>query len=156
MEAPRIDSKGHALVPLVAPPPRAAGSLPLLGHAIRLPRDNLGLIASPRASCGPLTEITLQPGTPTLVVQDPDRRPDGDRPRPTHAFPPPGAGKHKRIGDRFARTELVTAIATITRRVRLELASGRAAPPVAAATVRPRALLTTVRGRRDAPASPAG
>uniref|UniRef100_A0AAU3H3P3 Cytochrome P450 n=1 Tax=Streptomyces sp. NBC_01401 TaxID=2903854 RepID=A0AAU3H3P3_9ACTN len=59
---------------LVAPPPipRAAGSVPLLGHAIQLIRDNLGFIASLRANYGPLVEITLQPGTRTLIVQDPD------------------------------------------------------------------------------------
>ncbi|KPC81123.1 cytochrome P450 [Streptomyces sp. NRRL S-4] len=59
---------------LVAPPPipRAAGSVPLLGHAIQLIRDNLDFIASLRTNYGPLVEITLQPGTRTLVVQDPD------------------------------------------------------------------------------------
>lgn len=58
---------------LVTPPPipRAAGSVPLLGHAIQLIRDNLGFIASLRARYGPLVEITLQPGTRTLIVQDP-------------------------------------------------------------------------------------
>src|SRR4051812_47273758 len=34
-------------------------------------RDNLGFIASLRAAYGPLVEITLQPGTRTVVVQDP-------------------------------------------------------------------------------------
>ncbi|MFR0355311.1 cytochrome P450 [Streptomyces sediminimaris] len=60
-------------VTLVAPPPipRAAGSLPLLGHAIQLWHDNLAFIASLRGRYGPLVEITLQPGTRTLVVQDP-------------------------------------------------------------------------------------
>ncbi|MEU0740834.1 cytochrome P450 [Streptomyces sp. NPDC006134] len=68
-----IDSKG-ALVTLVAPPPipRAAGSLPLLGHAVQLMRDNLGFIASLRRDYGPLVEITLQPGTRTVIVQDPE------------------------------------------------------------------------------------
>ncbi|SDD91156.1 cytochrome P450 [Streptomyces prasinopilosus] len=59
---------------LSAPPPpvpRAAGSLPVLGHAVHLLRDNLGFIASLRAAHGPLVEITLQPGTRTVVVQDP-------------------------------------------------------------------------------------
>ncbi|PWS44610.1 cytochrome P450, partial [Streptomyces sp. FT05W] len=58
---------------LVTPPPipRAAGSVPLLGHAIQLIRDNLGFIASLRTNYGPLVEITLQPGTRTLIVQDP-------------------------------------------------------------------------------------
>ncbi|MER5679099.1 cytochrome P450 [[Kitasatospora] papulosa] len=63
----------HAPVTLVTPPPipRAAGSVPLLGHAIQLIRDNLGFIASLRTNYGPLVEITLQPGTRTLIVQDP-------------------------------------------------------------------------------------
>ncbi|WP_329211804.1 cytochrome P450 [Streptomyces sp. NBC_01708] len=46
--------------------------MPLLGHAIQLIRDNLGFIASLRTHYGPLVEITLQPGTCTLIVQDPD------------------------------------------------------------------------------------
>ncbi|NGO08698.1 cytochrome P450, partial [Streptomyces sp. HC44] len=57
----------------LAPPPpipKAAGSLPLLGHAIPLMRDNLAFIASLR-SYGPLVEIRLQPTQPTLVVNDP-------------------------------------------------------------------------------------
>jgi len=56
----------------VAPPPipRAAGSLPLLGHAIPLLRDNLGFVASLRGY-GPLVEIRLQPGQSTIVVNDP-------------------------------------------------------------------------------------
>lgn len=68
-----IESKG-AFVTLVAPPPipRAAGSLPLLGHAVQLMRDNLGFIASLRRDYGPLVEITLQPGTRTVIVQDPE------------------------------------------------------------------------------------
>lgn len=59
---------------LMAPPPipRAAGSLPLLGHAVQLWRDNLAFIASLRENYGPLVEITLQPGTRTIVVQDPE------------------------------------------------------------------------------------
>ncbi|MEU5804882.1 MULTISPECIES: cytochrome P450 [Streptomyces] len=63
----------HAPVTLVTPPPipRAAGSVPLLGHAIQLIRDKLGFIASLRTNYGPLVEITLQPGTRTLIVQDP-------------------------------------------------------------------------------------
>ncbi|MEU8837420.1 hypothetical protein AB0C64_44490, partial [Streptomyces sp900116325] len=64
----------HALVTFVAPPPipRAAGSVPFLGHAIQLIRDNLGFIAALRTNYGPLVEITLLPGTRTLFVQDPD------------------------------------------------------------------------------------
>ncbi|WP_435864747.1 cytochrome P450 [Streptomyces umbrinus] len=55
-----------------APPPipRAAGSLPLLGHAIPLMRDNLAFIASLR-DYGPLVEIRLQPQQPTIIINDP-------------------------------------------------------------------------------------
>lgn len=54
-----------------APPiPRAAGRLPLLGHVLPLLRDNLTFIASLRAY-GPVVEISLQPGTRTIIVQDP-------------------------------------------------------------------------------------
>ncbi|CAL9342142.1 cytochrome P450 [Streptomyces sp. enrichment culture] len=89
---------------------------------------------------------------------DPDRWLDEPGPRPTQGFLPFGAGKHKCIGDRFALTELVTAVATIVRRVRLELAPGQTVRPVAAATVRPRTLLMTVRekeSRRPGDAAPA-
>ncbi|MFI2617068.1 cytochrome P450 [Streptomyces sp. NPDC018584] len=50
--------------------PTAPGSLPLLGHAIPLLRDNLAFIASLRDQ-GPLVRIHLQPGRPTIVVNDP-------------------------------------------------------------------------------------
>ncbi|MFF4364284.1 cytochrome P450 [Streptomyces sp. NPDC001604] len=55
-----------------APPPipRAAGSFPLIGHALKM-RDNLGFIDSLRETREPLVEIVLQPGTRTIVVQDP-------------------------------------------------------------------------------------
>lgn len=50
------------------PVPRAAGSLPLLGHAKPLLRDNLGFITSLR-SYGPLVEIRVP--QPMIVVNDP-------------------------------------------------------------------------------------
>ncbi|AZM58133.1 cytochrome P450 [Streptomyces sp. WAC 01529] len=50
--------------------PTAPGSLPLLGHAIPLLRDNLAFIASLRDH-GPLVRIHLQPGRPTIVINDP-------------------------------------------------------------------------------------
>ncbi|WP_190192407.1 cytochrome P450 [Streptomyces minutiscleroticus] len=81
---------------------------------------------------------------------DPDRWLDSAEPPPTGAYLPFGAGRHKCIGDRFALTELVTAIATIVRRVRLGLAPGQTVRPVAQATVRPRTLLMTVRPREGA------
>ncbi|MFE0138046.1 cytochrome P450 [Streptomyces sp. NPDC059037] len=62
--------KGTAVIPASPPIPKAAGYLPLLGHAVPLMRDNLGFIASLR-SYGPLVEIQLQPGQSTIVVNDP-------------------------------------------------------------------------------------
>lgn len=83
---------------------------------------------------------------PDPLAFDPDRWLDSDRPSPSHAFLPFGAGKHHCIGDRFALTELITAIATITRRARLGL-RGQTVRPVARATVRPRTLTMDVRLR---------
>ncbi len=77
---------------------------------------------------------------------DPDRWKDSS---PPPAFLPFGAGKHKCIGDRFALTELVTAIATIVRAVRFTLAPGQTVQPVARATVRPKTLRMTVQRRQD-------
>ncbi|MDQ1034075.1 hypothetical protein QFZ75_000491 [Streptomyces sp. V3I8] len=59
-------------------------------------------------------------------------------------FLPFGAGKHKCIGDRFALTELITAVATIVRQVRFDLPPGQIVRPVARATVRPGTLLMKV------------
>ncbi|MFD8522718.1 cytochrome P450 [Streptomyces capillispiralis] len=81
---------------------------------------------------------------PDPLAFDPDRHQDGS---PPAAFLPFGAGRHKCIGDRFALTELATALATILPAVRLTLAPGRTVTPVARATVRPRRLLMTVRPR---------
>ncbi|MEU9228967.1 cytochrome P450 [Streptomyces massasporeus] len=69
----RSHPRGRTVVTAESPPiPRAAGSLPFLGHMIPLIRDNLGFIASLRRDYGPLVQITLQPGTRTVIVQDPD------------------------------------------------------------------------------------
>ncbi|MFJ8448104.1 cytochrome P450 [[Kitasatospora] papulosa] len=65
------------------------------------------------------------------------------------AFLPFGAGKHKCIGDRFALTELLTAVATIVRRVRFEHLPDQKVWPVARATVRPSPVLMAVHLRRD-------
>ncbi|MFE5813120.1 cytochrome P450 [Streptomyces sp. NPDC056479] len=58
---------------LVEPPPipRATGSVPLFGHLFQLMPDPLPFIASLRQRYGDMVEIRLQPGTRTLVVQDP-------------------------------------------------------------------------------------
>ncbi|MFK0107146.1 cytochrome P450 [Streptomyces sp. NPDC091217] len=113
-----------------------------------------------------LGDWTLPPGTelaycqhalhrdaayfPDPLTFDPDRWLDGEQALPQGAFLPFGAGKHKCIGDRFAVTELTTAIATVLRRVRLELAPGQTVRPVARATVRPRTLVMKVRPRAEA------
>ncbi|WP_432119496.1 cytochrome P450 [Streptomyces sp. bgisy032] len=84
---------------------------------------------------------------PDPLTFDPDRWLDSAQPPPTGAFLPFGAGKHKCIGDHFARTELITAVATIVRTVRFELADSRRVRPVARATVRPGRLIMTVSPR---------
>ncbi|MEW2609141.1 cytochrome P450 [Streptomyces sp. NPDC047880] len=81
---------------------------------------------------------------PDPLTFDPDRWNDAAQEPPPGAFLPFGDGKHKCMGDRFARTEMVTAIATMLRSVRLELAEGQAVRQVARLTVRPRALRMTV------------
>jgi pentalenene oxygenase len=86
---------------------------------------------------------------PDPLTFDPDRWLDEDQNLPAGAFLPFGAGKHKCIGDRFALTVLITAIATIIRRVRLELAPGQTVRPIARATVRRQTLMMTVRPRRE-------
>lgn len=78
---------------------------------------------------------------------DPDRWLDQAQELPEGAFLPFGAGKHKCIGDRFALTEITTAIATLTRRWRLVLAPGETVRPVARATVRPSTLRMTAQPR---------
>ncbi|MFJ2967680.1 cytochrome P450 [Streptomyces collinus] len=85
---------------------------------------------------------------PDPLTFDPDRWNDAAQEPPPGAFLPFGDGKHKCMGDRFARTEMVTAIATILRSVRLELAEGQAIRQVARLTVRPRALRMTVLPRK--------
>ncbi|MFJ9708898.1 cytochrome P450 [Streptomyces sp. NPDC101234] len=113
-----------------------------------------------------LGDWTLPPGTelaycqhalhrdaayfPDPLTFDPDRWLDGEQALPQGAFLPFGAGKHKCVGDRFAVTELITAIATVLRRVRLELAPGQTVRPVARATVRPRTLVMKVRPHAEA------
>jgi len=85
---------------------------------------------------------------PDPLVFDPDRWLDDNQASlPEGTFLPFGAGKHKCIGDRYAQAELTTAIATLTRAWRLELAPGQRIRPVARATVRPSTLRMTARPR---------
>ncbi|MFD5121331.1 cytochrome P450 [Streptomyces sp. NPDC058385] len=79
---------------------------------------------------------------------DPDRWLEATQPSPSSGYIPFGTGAHKCIGDRFALTEMITAIATIVRRVRLELPDGQTVRPVARATVRPQTLRMTVQPRQ--------
>ncbi|MCX5052318.1 MULTISPECIES: cytochrome P450 [unclassified Streptomyces] len=78
---------------------------------------------------------------------DPDRWTDPAQEPPPGAFLPFGDGKHKCMGDRLALTEMVTALATLLRSVRLELSEGQVIRQVARLTVRPRTLRMTVRPR---------
>ena len=84
---------------------------------------------------------------PDPLTFDPDRWTDPAQEPPPGAFVPFGDGKHKCMGDRFALTEMVTALATMLRSVRLELAEGQVIRQVARLTVRPRRLRMTVRPR---------
>ncbi|MGW6902866.1 cytochrome P450 [Streptomyces sp. NPDC054940] len=86
---------------------------------------------------------------------DPDRWTDPAQEPPPGAFLPFGDGKHKCMGDRLALTEMVTALATMLRSVRLELAEGQVIRQVARLTVRPRALRMTVRPRNRRESVPA-
>jgi pentalenene oxygenase len=84
---------------------------------------------------------------PDPLTFDPDRWTDPAQEPPPGAFLPFGDGKHKCMGDRLALTEMVTALATMLRSVRLELAEGQVIRQVARLTVRPRRLRMTVRPR---------
>ncbi|MFE9454398.1 cytochrome P450 [Streptomyces sp. NPDC006739] len=84
---------------------------------------------------------------PDPLTFDPDRWTDTAQEPPPGAFVPFGDGKHKCMGDRFSLTEMVTALATMLRSVRLELAEGQVIRQVARLTVRPRNLRMTVRPR---------
>ncbi|MGW0867250.1 cytochrome P450 [Streptomyces sp. NPDC002611] len=118
-----------------------------------------------------LGEWTLPAGTELAYCQhalhrDPERFPDPntfapDRWTDPAQEPPPGAflpfgdGKHKCMGDRLALTEMVTALATMLRSVRLELAEGQVIHQVARLTVRPHTLRMTVH-RRNRPRAGGG
>ncbi|MGW1747569.1 cytochrome P450 [Streptomyces sp. NPDC002092] len=87
---------------------------------------------------------------PDPLTFNPDRWTDPAQEPPPGAFVPFGDGKHKCMGDRFSLTEMVTALATMLRSVRLELAEGQVIGQVARLTVRPRNLRMTVRPRAGA------
>lgn len=84
---------------------------------------------------------------PDPLTFDPDRWNDPAQELPPGAFLPFGDGKHRCMGERFARTEMVTALATMLRSVRLELAEDKPIRQVARLTIRPRALRMTVHPR---------
>ncbi|MFF7489447.1 cytochrome P450 [Streptomyces luteogriseus] len=107
-----------------------------------------------------LGQWTLPPGTelaycqhalhrdpqrfPNPLAFDPDRWNDPTQQPPPGAFLPFGDGKHKCMGDRFARTEMITAIATMLRSVRLQLPPNHAVRQIARLTIRPHPLRMTV------------
>ncbi|OJH36181.1 cytochrome P450 [Cystobacter ferrugineus] len=84
---------------------------------------------------------------------DPDRwLPERMQKLPRHAFLPFGDGKHKCIGDYFARTEMVIAVATIAARWRLVPVPGHRVWEVPRAVLRPNQVLMTAVPRSSTPA----
>ncbi|WNG23467.1 cytochrome P450 [Cystobacter fuscus] len=84
---------------------------------------------------------------------DPDRwLPERMQKIPRHAFIPFGEGKHKCIGDVFARTEMVIAVATIASRWRLVPVPGHRVREVPRAVLRPNQVLMTAVPRSSTPA----
>ncbi len=77
---------------------------------------------------------------------DPDRwLPERAQSMPRHAHIPFGDGKHKCIGDTFARTEMMVAVATIAAGWRLVPLAGQAVREVPRAVLRPdRVTMTTI------------
>ncbi|MZF85745.1 cytochrome P450 [Streptomyces sp. SID5643] len=88
---------------------------------------------------------------PDPLTFDPDRWNDAAQEPPPGAFLPFGDGKHKCMGDRFARTEMITALATMLRSLRLTLPPGHTVGQVARLTIRPRGLRMTVLPRNPPP-----
>lgn len=87
---------------------------------------------------------------------DPDRwSPERAAELSRQAFLPFGAGPHKCIGDVFAQTELLVALATIGSRWRLEPVPGSRIRLRGRATLRPRTLPMVAWRRTPAPASSA-
>jgi cyclooctat-9-en-7-ol 5-monooxygenase len=83
---------------------------------------------------------------------DPDRwLPDRMQKLPRHAFLPFGDGKHKCLGDVFARTEMVIAVATIAARWRLVPVPGHRVWEVPRAVLRPNQVLMTAIPRSSTP-----
>lgn len=84
---------------------------------------------------------------------DPDRwLPERAREIPRQAFLPFGDGKHKCIGDYFARTEMVIAVATIAARWRLVPVPGHRVLEVPRSVLRPNQVLMTAVSRSATPA----
>ncbi|PTH84327.1 cytochrome P450 [Streptomyces sp. A244] len=144
--------------------------LPYLNHVITetLRLHHPGWIVTRRTTEEtPLGPWTLPAGTELAYCQhalhrDPERFPDPltfhpDRWNDTTQEPPPGAflpfgdGKHKCMGDRFARTEMVTALATMLRTIRLQLPHNHTIRQTARLTVRPHALKMTIHPRNHPP-----
>ncbi|MFE5207256.1 cytochrome P450 [Streptomyces sp. NPDC056600] len=84
---------------------------------------------------------------------DPDRWDPGRPQPPRHALIPFAAGARKCIGDTFATTEAVLALATVTARWRLVHLPGAGRRPAVAMTLRPRDLRMRAQPR-TAPRTP--
>jgi cytochrome P450 len=115
-----------------------------------------------------LGEITLTPGTEVMLSMstmhrdeglypdplrfDPDRWADGKHSvlSPRCAFIPFGAGRHKCVGDNFAWTELLIAMAALCSRWRFRPVPGADVHEVALSTLRPNHLPMTAQPRQAA------
>jgi cytochrome P450 len=111
--------------------------------------------------------VTLRAGdlaivSPYVTHRDPRFWPDAERydparflderPRERYAYFPFGGGSRMCIGDSFAWTEGVIALATIARRVRLERIGSGDVEPRPLVTLRPRTSIAARVRRRRAPA----
>ncbi|MFD7667367.1 cytochrome P450 [Streptomyces sp. NPDC059788] len=158
---PEEERRLHAEVDSVlAGRPPAPGDLPRLGHARRVVTEALRMYPPGWALTRVTTTATtlaghrLPPGSTVLysayvLHQDPVAFPDPQRFDPDRWLPeragsvpsgamlPFAAGNRKCIGDHFAMTEAVLALAAIAARWRLRPASARTVRPVPAAVLSP-------------------
>ncbi|WP_329166991.1 cytochrome P450 (plasmid) [Streptomyces sp. NBC_01717] len=96
--------------------------------------------------------------SPHAVHHNPQHYPDAERFDPDRWLSAPadrrtfisfGAGKHKCVGDHFARTMMLIVLATIVRKRRLTTVPGYKLREVAAINLRPKTLPMTVEARAE-------
>ncbi|MFD4661259.1 cytochrome P450 [Kitasatospora sp. NPDC058444] len=172
---PLVDQRLHQELQDHVELPLTAHQLPRLGHTRRIVDESLrmrnpGGITIRRA----ITEVELggyrfPEGTefifsalvlhrnprhfPDPLRFDPDRWLPDRPPVPRGAFVPFGAGHHLCVGESFARTEMMTVVATVASRWRLAPAPGARVRGVMTSTNHPENLLMTVEPR-TAPTGP--